>query len=119
MSKFILRLNSQPFEAIKAGTKTIEMRLHDEKRKQYKVGDILIFKKRPEEIDSITVEIIALHNYNSFAELYKNFDKVSLGYNKNEQANPEDMNEFYPNSEQEKYGVIGIEIKLLKNIENF
>ena len=48
MDTFELRLNEKPFESIKKRTKTIEMRLLDEKRKQYQVGDVLIFKKRPE-----------------------------------------------------------------------
>ena len=40
------------------------------------------------------------------------FDKVKLGYGENEVANPKDMQEFYPIEEQEKYGVVGIEISL-------
>ncbi len=113
MSTHILRLNKNPFESIKAGTKTIEMRLLDEKRKEYNIGDILIFKKRPDEIETIKAKIIALHKYNSFAELYKNFNKKTLGYTEKEQALPEDMNAFYPIEEQQKYGVVGIEIKLI------
>ena len=34
-----MKLNKSPFERIKNGTKTIEFRLYDEKRKQIKVGD--------------------------------------------------------------------------------
>lgn len=33
-----MRLNPSPFEAIRSGKKTIEIRLNDEKRKQVKVG---------------------------------------------------------------------------------
>ena len=36
-----LHLNDRPFELIKSGKKTVEMRLLDEKRKTYKVGDTL------------------------------------------------------------------------------
>ena len=46
-------------------------------------------------------------------DLYERFDKVKLGYSQNEIANPEDMQEFYPLEEQEKYGVVGIEIELI------
>ena len=42
-----LRLNKEPFESIKAKTKTIEMRLYDDKRKKIQVGDIIIFSLRP------------------------------------------------------------------------
>ena len=113
MNTFELRLNKKPFESIKQGTKTIEMRLLDEKRKQYQIGDILIFKKRPEEIEMIKTKIINLHKVKSFKDLYDRFDKVKLGYSENEIANPEDMQEFYPTEEQQKFGVVGIEIKLI------
>ena len=53
--------------------------------------------------------------YNSFAELYNNFDKVSLGYKEDELASPDDMELYYSKEEQEKYGVLGIEIKLVND----
>ncbi len=115
MSTYVLRLNERPFESIKAGSKTIEMRLLDEKRKAYNVGDVLIFKKRPDEIEELKVQITALHMFGNFNELYKKFNKINLGYAENEIAKPEDMLEYYSKEEQEKYGVVGIEIKLIKN----
>ena len=114
MNTFELRLNAGPFESIKAGIKTIEMRLLDEKRQQYTVGDILIFKKRPEEIETIKAKIINLHKVETFADLYNKFNKVQLGYKENEPAKPEDMEFYYTKEDQEKYGVVGIEIKLIK-----
>lgn len=113
MQTFELRLNEKYFNSIKQGTKTIEMRLFDEKRQQYNVGDILIFKKRPDEKEILQAKIINLHKANSFADLYKKFNKVKLGYSETESANPEDMLEFYSAEDQQKYGVIGIEIALL------
>ena len=113
MNTFELRLNEKPFNSIKKGTKIIEMRLLDEKRKQYKIGDILIFKKRPEEVETLKVKIINLHKVNSFKDLYDRFDKVKLGYTEDETANPEDMQEFYSIEDQEKYGVVGIEIEVI------
>ena len=114
MNSFELRLNEKYFNLIKAGTKTIEMRLFDEKRKQYQIGDVLIFKKRPEEVETINAKIINLHKAKNFADLYKNFNKIQLGYAENETANPEDMQDFYSLEEQLKYGVVGIEIELIK-----
>lgn len=113
MNQFELRLNTSPFESIKHGTKTIEMRLLDEKRKQYKIGDILVFKKRPDETEVLRAKIVNLYLFKNFSELYSKFDKVKLGYKENEVARPEDMQEYYSIEEQNKYGVIGIEIKLI------
>ena len=38
-----MKLNESPFERIKNGTKTIEFRLYDEKRRQIKIGDKIVF----------------------------------------------------------------------------
>ena len=113
MKTFELRLHEKYFELIKNKTKTIEMRLLDEKRQQYQVGDILIFKKRPEETEIITTKIINLHKVKTFKDIYDKFDKVKLGYSENETAKPEDMQAFYTIQEQEKYGVVGIEIEVM------
>lgn len=108
-----MRLNNGPFELIKSGVKTIELRLNDEKRQKIKIGDIIKFESRTTG-EMIEVEVINLYKYSSFEELYKKFDKISLGYLEDEEANPKDMELYYSKEEQEKYGVLGIEIKLNK-----
>lgn len=111
-----LHLNEEFFNLIKNGTKTIEMRLLDEKRKTYKVGDFLIFIHRNNENLQLKTKIVALHKFKNFNELYKNFNKVQLGYAPNEKASPKDMESFYPVNEQEQFGVVGIEIELVWNL---
>lgn len=110
--KHQMKLNNEPFESIKNGTKTIEMRLYDEKRSLIKENDTIEFTNR-ETNEILNVVVIKLHKYKNFSELYKHFDKVKLGYKQSETANPNDMNKYYSNEEQEKYGVVGIEIKIL------
>lgn len=109
--KHEMRLNDEPFNLIKNGTKTIELRLNDEKRQLLKIKDLIEFTNRKTE-EKLLTEIINLHHYNSFEELYKYFDKEAIGYNENEIVDPKDMEEYYPKEEQEKYGVVGIEIKM-------
>ena len=107
-----MRLHDEPFKLIQAGTKTIELRLYDEKRQQIQVGDIIEFTSRATgEVQK--TKVIAMHIYSSFSDLYRDYDKVSLGYGKDEEAKPEDMELYYSKEEQEKYGVVGIEIELL------
>ena len=108
-----LHLNDEYFGLIKSGKKTIEMRLLDEKRKNYKVGDTLIFVHRDNENSQLKTKIVALHKFKNFNELYKHVDNCKLGYAPNERANAADMESFYPLNEQEKFGVVGIEIKLI------
>lgn len=107
-----LRLHDEPFELIKSGSKTIEMRLYDEKRKLIKEGDVIIFTNRVTD-EKLKTKVIKLYIYDSFEELYKNFDGVSLGYKENQKANPNDMEKYYSKEEQSEYGVVGIEIELI------
>lgn len=108
--KHEMKLNNEPFECIKNGTKTIELRLNDEKRKLLTVGDYIEFTNKVTN-EKLLVEVIDLFKYNSFEELYKHFNKIEMGYSINAEANPKDMENYYSKEEQEKYGVLGIKIK--------
>lgn len=59
----------------------------------------------------ILVEIEGLYHYPSFEELYKYFDKVAMGYDDEDIADPNDMEEYYSPEEQSKYCVLGIKIQ--------
>lgn len=108
-----MRLHKEPFELIKNGSKTIELRLYDEKRQMINIGDTITFENRSDG-DKIQVKVISLHKYPSFEELYKHFDKVSIGYKEDEEADPKDMELYYSSEDQSKYGVVGIEMELIK-----
>lgn len=111
--KHEMKLNNGPFKNIKNGTKTIELRLNDEKRQLLKIKDLIEFTNR-ETLEQLLVEIENLYHYPSFEELYKHFDKVAMGYKEDEEADPKDMEEYYSKEEQEKYGVLGIEIEKVR-----
>ena len=106
-----MKLQPEPFEKIKNGDKTIEIRLYDEKRRLIKKNDTIEFTNVSNG-EKIYVEVLKLHKFKNFKELYEYFDKRMLGYSDNEIANADDMNKYYSYDEQEKYGVVGIEIKL-------
>lgn len=108
-----MRLHNGPFKLIKDGSKTIELRLNDEKRQMISSGDLITFENRSDG-EKIRVKVVGLHKYPSFEELYKHFDKVSMGYKEDEEADPKDMEQYYSSEEQSKYGVVGIEVELIK-----
>lgn len=85
-----MKLQNGPFNSIKNGKKTIELRLYDEKRQKVKIRDKIEFTNILNN-EKILTEVINLHKYKTFEELYKHFDKESLGYNKDDIANPKDM----------------------------
>ena len=110
--KHEMKLHDGPFKCIKNRTKTIELRLLDEKRSLIKENDTIEFTNRTTE-EKITVRVIKLHKYPNFEELYKHHDKVSMGYEEDEDAKPEDMELYYSKEEQQNLGVVGIEIELI------
>ena len=108
-----MRLHDSPFNKIASGTKTFEIRLNDEKRRALKIGDKIKFINRVTK-QTIIAEVQDLLYFNNFIELYDAFpNKVVLGYNKSEKANPADMEQYYSPSEQKQYGVVAIKIKLI------
>ena len=108
-----LRLSEKPFNSIKNKTKTIEMRLYDEKRKKIKVGDTILFALRDDSSCVLETKVKSLKMFENFEQLYKHFDKTSLGYKQDEKASPDDMNFYYSKEEQALYGVVAIEIEVI------
>lgn len=107
-----MKLKNEPFNSIKQGKKTIEMRLFDEKRQLLKINDTIQFTNIITN-EKINVLITNLYKFNNFEELYNHFDKVCLGYSKNQNASHKDMEQYYSLEEQKIFGVLGIEIKLI------
>ena len=108
--KHEMRLHDDPFNKIKQGTKKIEIRLNDEKRKSINIGDTIEFTNRKTS-EKMLVKVNGLFKYSNFEELYKNWDKVILVYDEDDIADPKDMEEYYSKEEQEKYGVLAIKIE--------
>ena len=109
-----MKLQPQYYNYILNGTKRIEIRLYDEKRQQIKIGDIIKFIKEPNLDESIEAKVIGLIRYNSFSEMFKDFDISLLAdkrITKDELINA--LEQFYTKEEQQKYGVLGIRIELL------
>ena len=109
-----MNLASEPFEQIKSGAKTIELRLYDEKRQTVSEGDTIIFTNLADN-RQITARVLKLHIFDNFKELYNNLPLSKCGYAEYElnTASPDDMRAYYPKEKQEKYKVVGIEIELI------
>lgn len=106
-----MKLYDDAFNLIKNKTKTIEMRLNDEKRKLLKKGDFIRFTNTLTG-EKLICEIIDIYKYKTFTELYKHHDKVSIGYKKSDNPNPDDMLAYYSYEDINKYGVLAIKIKV-------
>lgn len=106
-----MQLATEYFEKIKNGTKTIECRLYDEKRKQLKIGDFIEFYNANNEQEKVETSILALHLFNTFTELLEHFPIKMFGALEKD-AFLSVLKTFYSNEDEKKYGVVGIEIKL-------
>ena len=113
--KHTMRLNPRPFEMIKNGDKTIELRLYDEKRRSIRIGDEIEFIHVDNDNKKIKCIVENTYIFDSFKELYKTLPLNKCGYTETEldDAAYTDMEAYYTIEQQRKYGVVGIKIKLL------
>ena len=111
----VMKLNPSPFEMIRTGKKTIELRLYDEKRQRISVGDTVTFINTAAPSDTLRVRVEALHIFASFDELYEALPLLECGYTEENvgAASPRDMEAYYSKEQQRQYGVVGIKITLL------
>ena len=107
-----MKLRREPFEKIKSGAKTVELRLYDEKRRAISVGDEIRFACVDGDEPPLRRRVTALHVFSSFAELYAALPLEKCGYSAEEleSASPDDMNAYYSREEQSRFGVVGIEL---------
>ena len=107
--KHKMKLYSESYLKVSEGSKTIEMRLNDEKRKLIHCGDIIEFENiaTQEKLECVVLKIVA---YSSFKELYEACDKLSMGYSEKETANYEDMLSYYSKEDIQAFGVLAIHI---------
>ena len=112
--KHEMKLHEQPFEMIKSGRKTIELRLYDEKRRLISDGDEIEFTKGRSG-ERLTCRVIKMHIFDSFDTLYRELPLLSCGYCEQDvrAASPRDMDVYYTREKQSKYGVVGIEIEVI------
>lgn len=109
-----LGLQSTFYDYMLNGTKKVEIRLYDDKRKLIKIGDIIRFKKEPDRIESFDTKVVGLLKYNNFEEMFNSLD-ISLLADKSMTKDEliKALEVFYTKEKQEKYGVLGIMIELL------
>ncbi len=105
-----MKLDNEPFVNIKSGIKKIEIRLNDEKRQKIKVSDYIEFTN-VKTLEIIYVKVTNLYKFSTFEELFEKFESSILGG-----GQAKDMYLYYSAASEVKYGVIGIELKYIKSI---
>lgn len=103
-----MKLQESPFERIKNGTKTVEFRLYDEKRKQIQIGDKIEFFKLPDLKEKLVVEVIDLYHGKKFKDIFEKLFTDKDEINRKVQS----MYTIYSSEKEKEYGVLGIKIKI-------
>ena len=86
------------------------------KRRKLKIGDTLIFLKRPEEKESIKAKVINLEYFNTLEEVVNNYEMdriITKDYNK--ESYIELMKRFYSDEEIDNYGIVVISFDINLN----
>ena len=108
-----MKLMTKYFDYIKFGSRRIELRLNDEKRKNIKIGDEIIFEELADNPRYLKTKVIDLYYENNFNDLIEKYD-IELFADK--YASKEELikilNDIYSQEAQEKYGIVGIRIEL-------
>lgn len=107
-----MKLNADPFERIKNGTKTIEFRLYDEKRQKVKEGDQIEFSKLPELQEKLVADVIEIYKEDTFENLFRRLGNAEEEVKKH----TESMYKIYSPEKEKQYGVVGIKISLVKKL---
>lgn len=104
-------LYGEYFHDIKAGIKTVEVRLYDEKRRKIKTSDYIEFIKVPERDERLTVKVVDLSAYPTFTEMYRDIPFSSFGC---EGWTMEEMidgtYDIYTEKQEKAWGVLAISI---------
>ncbi len=108
-----MSLRPAPFDMIAKGEKTYELRLNDEKRRLIAVGDTITFTCTDDE-RQVHTRVTSLHPFADFAELYAALPMTQCGYALGENADPRDMEAYYPPEKQSQYGVLAIGVERIR-----
>lgn len=111
------KIGLQPlhYQNVLDGQKIYEGRLNDEKRKEFNIGDYIEILKDPKREESFKVVIVNKFLFESFREMVEVIDLVKLGFaNSSKQEVIDTYRSFYSKEDEEKYGVVIFELKVIK-----
>ncbi len=109
-----MNLYNENFNYIQNGTKRIEIRLNDKKRKLIHIGDYIEFENLDTK-DKLLVRVVALLNYETIEDLINDY-KMELLLDKSitKEELVDIFNNIYSNEEQVKYKILGIKFEIVK-----
>ena len=112
MKKHEMKLLKEPFEEMRSGRKTVEMRLFDEKRQGIAAGDTVFFTCAAFPKEKLCRKVRGVYIYEDFLSLAESFPAEKLGFaGASADYIAEYMNRIYPEEERKKHGTAAIELE--------
>ena len=108
-----MKLNDNAFNNIKSGVKKFELRLYDDKRKNINLGDTIIFHNLNNLSDTISVNVLALLRYPTFADFFKDINYRLCGTENSLDEIIERVHTFYTIEQEKKHGILAIKVELI------
>lgn len=94
--EYVMGLQEKYFNNMKYGSKKIELRLNDDKRKLLNIGDTIYFMLEPVRKKALKTKVIGLTKYKNFNEAV---DDISIEYLASSDGTKEeylnDLNKYY------------------------
>lgn len=106
-----MKLAQVPFDMIASGEKTCEARLYDEKRRQINIGDTITFRRVGDQ-EVLEAKVVGLLRYETFGDMFAHVGVERFG-GTDPESMTEVMLEYYDQTKQDSYGVLGIELALV------
>lgn len=108
MNCHTMKLQPSPFEKMRNGSKTVEIRLNDEKRQLLKIGDEIEFSLINDPTQTIKTEVVDLCRFPTFKELFAAYPAGEYGAENRDEWQL--MYKYYSPEDECKYGVLAIRI---------
>lgn len=109
-----MKLNEKAFLNIKNGIKKFELRLYDDRRKNINLGDTITFHNLENLEDTISVNVVALLRYPTFADFFEDINYNRCGTANSLEEKLKRVHTFYTEEQEKKYGILAIKIELIK-----
>lgn len=110
MMQHQMKLTSVPFEKIRNGSKVIESRLYDDKRRMINLGDEILFSQSDDDTQIVNTEVIGILRYPSFRQLFTDHDSKLFGGTSAGELLKE-IKQFYSDEDEARYGVVGVRLQ--------
>ena len=105
---YVMKLKPEPFRMILSGVKDIELRLYDEKRKEIKIDDTVLFTETEsgETTKKTVANLIIKNNLNEIFD--EEYTKQRAGCDSEQDDVDTQMSKYYLDEDKAGYGVVGI-----------